>query len=148
MDVGARREVVATARGKPSMLQLQAQPAYSLTIHKVQSLTIKHTVRGCLEGVFAHGQIYVLISRVTDPKNFVAVGLPPEDLLDAVAEAWAAAGIDVNAQLEKAVQITDEWTYERPAAGADLCQRVRDRLKPKHTDERRVPLRLKSTEQT
>ena len=40
-----------------------------------------------MEGVFAHGKIYVLISRVTDPQNFYAVGLPPADLLDAVAEA-------------------------------------------------------------
>ena len=28
-------------------------PAYSLTIHKTQSLSIKHLVAGCLEGVFA-----------------------------------------------------------------------------------------------
>ena len=68
------------------MLQFTLQPAYGLSIHKVQSLTIVHKVLGCLEGVFAHGQIYVLISRVTDPQNFHAVGLPA-DLLDAVAEA-------------------------------------------------------------
>ena len=31
------------------MLQLQLQPAYCLTNHKVQALTIRHTVDGCLE---------------------------------------------------------------------------------------------------
>jgi len=87
LDIEPRREMVPSAVGKPIMLQFTLQPAYGLSIHKVQSLTIVHKVLGCLEGVFAHGQIYVLISRVTDPKNFHAVGLPPADLLDAVAEA-------------------------------------------------------------
>ena len=48
LGVGPRREVIATARGKPSMLHVQAQPAYALANHEVQSLTIKHTVHGCL----------------------------------------------------------------------------------------------------
>jgi hypothetical protein len=87
LDIEPRRELVPSAVGKPSMLQFTLQPAYGLTIHKVQALTISHKVLGCLEGVFAHGQIYVLISRVTDPENFHAIGLPPADLLDAVAEA-------------------------------------------------------------
>ena len=54
MDIVPRKETVATAKGQPSMLQLPFQPAYALTIHKVQALTMKHTVHGCLEGVFAH----------------------------------------------------------------------------------------------
>ena len=53
IDLQPRRETVATARGKPTMLQLTLQPAYGLTIHKVQSLTIRITVQGCLEG-FLH----------------------------------------------------------------------------------------------
>ena len=78
------------------MLQLQLQPAYCLTNHKVQALTIRHTVDGCLEGVFAHGQVYVQVSRVVDPDRYAAVGLLPEDLLDEVAAAWAAQGWDVD----------------------------------------------------
>ena len=49
-----------------------------------------------VEGVFAHGKIYALMSRVTDPENLRAVGIPPKDLLEAVARAWAAAGPDVD----------------------------------------------------
>ena len=61
------------------MLQLAFQPAYCSTIHKVQALTIRYHVYGCLEGVFALGQVYVLWSRVTNPKLFQAVGIPPAD---------------------------------------------------------------------
>ena len=77
LDIEPRKEVVGTSRGKPSMSQLTVQPAYCLTIHKVQALTIRHVVDGCLEGMFALGQMYVLWSRVTDPALFHAVGLPP-----------------------------------------------------------------------
>ena len=124
------------------MLQLTTQPAYCLTIHKVQAFTIRHDVNGCLEGMFALGQLYVLWSRVTDPKLFHAVGLPPADLLDEVAEAWAEAGLDVNACFAKAVSVTNEWQYDASVGGSDPCHNVRARLKPVHQEERRVKLRL------
>ena len=53
VDVEPRKEVVASARGKPSMLQLAFQIAYCSTIQKAQALTIRHNVHGCLESVFA-----------------------------------------------------------------------------------------------
>jgi hypothetical protein len=56
MDVGARQENLAV-RGEPILLQLCVVPAYALTIHKVQALSILHLVLGCLEGVFALGQV-------------------------------------------------------------------------------------------
>ena len=40
-DIEPRKEVVGAAKGKPSMLQLTVQPAYCLTIRKVQALTKK-----------------------------------------------------------------------------------------------------------
>ena len=46
-------------------------------VNQVQALTIKTKVHGCLEGVFALGQVYVLISRVTDPTHLELVGIPP-----------------------------------------------------------------------
>ena len=84
------------------MLQLQLLAAYALTIHKVQALTMAGKVLGCLEGIFAHGQIYVLVSRVTDPRNLCLIGLPSADLLDDIAAAWAAQGLDVDACLATA----------------------------------------------
>ena len=51
-------------RGDPIMLQLSLVPAYALTVHKTQALSIKHLVLGCLEGCFAIGHVYVLVSRV------------------------------------------------------------------------------------
>ena len=35
---------------------------------------MKHVVRGCLESVFAMGQVYVLFSRVTDPRHLELIG--------------------------------------------------------------------------
>ena len=55
MDVGARQETLAV-RGEPVMYQMCLVPAYALTIHKTQALSIKHLVIGCLEGVFAMGR--------------------------------------------------------------------------------------------
>ena len=63
MDLGARQETL-NIRGEPIMLQLCVVPAYALTVHKTQALSIRHLVLGCLEGVFALGQVYVLMSRV------------------------------------------------------------------------------------
>ena len=63
MDLGPRQETL-NIRGEPIMLQLCVVPAYALTVHKTQALSIKHLVLGCLEGVFALGQVYVLMSRV------------------------------------------------------------------------------------
>ncbi len=61
IDVQVRPETLRS-RGEPVILQLPLVPCYALTIHKTQSLSVKHIVRGCLEGVFAFGQVYVLVS--------------------------------------------------------------------------------------
>ena len=62
IDIMPRSEEVPKAKGKPRMTQLQVIAANALTIHKIQALTILHNVFGCLEGVFAAGQVYVLCS--------------------------------------------------------------------------------------
>ena len=49
-----------------------------------------------MEGVFAMGQVYVLVSRVTDPSNFLLVGVPPKDLLEDIATALLARGVNVD----------------------------------------------------
>ena len=52
IDVQVRPETLRSA-GEPVILQVPLVPCYALTIHKTQSLSVKHIVRGCLEGVFA-----------------------------------------------------------------------------------------------
>ena len=58
VTVSARME---SAPHEATMVQLPLGPAYALVLHKVQSLTMLGLVLGCLEGIFAHGQVYVLI---------------------------------------------------------------------------------------
>ena len=137
MDVTARQETLVNVIGQPVVLQLPLVPCYALTVHKVQALSIKHIVRGCLEGVFAQGQVYVLISRVTDPRNFELLGIPPLDLLEDVAEAWRAAGLDVVDCLRRATEVTCEWVYT-PGGGE-----IRDRLCPKFMSEHTVPVKAR-----
>eukprot|EP00973_Karenia_brevis_P047135 6541838-Karenia_brevis.AAC.1 len=84
MEVAPRSETLHIP-GRPVLYEVPVVPSYALTVHKVHSLSMKDIVRGCLESVFAYGQLYVLVSRVADPANFELIGLPPADLLEEVA---------------------------------------------------------------
>jgi hypothetical protein len=136
IDVIVRQESLTSVPGHPVLVQLPIQPAYALTVHKTQALSISHTVRGCLEGVFAQGQIYVLVSRVTDPRNFELLGVPPVDLREAVAEGWRLAGLDIEECFRRALSITDEWELN-----PDARENVRDRVRPRRRQEQTIPLR-------
>ena len=140
MDVGARQENLAV-RGEPIMLQLPLAPAYSLTVHKTQALSIKHLVLGCLEGVFAMGQVYVLVSRCTDPQNFLLVGLPPKDLLEDLAATLIKRGIDVDKYFRGACSVTREWVYdkEKPL--------LKDRIQVKFNNEHTTPVKHRKLEE-
>ena len=97
---------------------------------RTQSATFGLTkVIGCFEGVFALGQVYVLVSRVVDPQNFVLVGVPPKDLLEDLAAALVARGVDVDKHFEDACSVTRGWIYDREAL------RLRDRIKVKFNTE-------------
>ena len=137
IDITARPESLAL-RGEPVLLQLPLMPAYALTSHKVQSLSIKHTVRGCLEGVFAMGQVYVMASRVVKPRDFQLIGIPPKDLIDRVARALQAAGHDVDTCFKRAASVTDEWSY---SLGDEP---VSSRIQPKWSPARKIPIRLRT----
>ena len=141
LDLQPRAETVVNARAQPVLYQLQLQPAYGLVVHKVQSLTIRHAVCGCLEGVFALGQIYVLWSRVTDPKDFLGVGLPPFDLLDDVIAAWERAGLDADACMARAVSVTNEWGY---TPSSDPRSPVASRLWRVREKDKRVHVKAKT----
>ena len=78
------------------------------------------------------------VSRVTDPKNFSLVGIPPRDLIEDLAQALLREGIDVDAFFEKACQVTADWKYDR-------CQaRLVDRIQQNFSNERMVPLRFRT----
>ena len=50
LDVTPRPEQLTSVAFNPLMVQLPLQPCYGLTVHKSQAMSIKHFVRGCLEG--------------------------------------------------------------------------------------------------
>ena len=135
MDITARQETLTNIQGLPVLLQLCVVPCYALTVHKVQALSIKHIVRGCLEGVFAQGQVYVLISRATDPRNVELVGLPPKDLFNQVVAAWRKAGMDAIECLRVACSVTKEFEYT--CEGDDLLEK---RIKARRVAEKMVPV--------
>ena len=103
------------------------------------------------------GQVYVLFSRVTDPRHLELIGrtlfvsklpisrhisttrgLPPADILEDVCRAWERAGIDVVESLRKATTVTNEWVYT-PTADGDMRSRLTQRL----ANGRTVPVVLK-----
>ena len=128
IDVQPRAEGLK-ARGEPVMLQLSLVPAYALTIHKTQALSIKHVVCGCLEGIFAWGQLYVLISRVTDPANLHLIGLPPKDLMEEVAHALKRCGYSEIDTFIRWTDVSREWEYK--VSSKSFVQRyIRERQVP------------------
>ena len=81
------------------------------------------------------GQVYVLISRVTDPKNFLLCGVPPKDLWEDVSQAWIRAGYNVHDCWRRACSVTNEWKYD--AGLGPLKDRVQQRI----SMERKIPLK-------
>ena len=110
IDVESRPEGLR-AKGDPIMVQLNLVPAYALTIHKTQALSIKHVVCGCMEGIFAWGQLYVLISRVTDPANLHLIGLPPKDLVEDIRIALQRNGFSDVDTFIRCTDVSREWQY-------------------------------------
>lgn len=134
-----RAETLQT-RGEPVLYQLTLVPSYALTVHKTQAMSIKHVVLGSLEGIFALGQVYVPVSRVTDPENFHLVGVPPKDLVEAVALALRAAGFDPDQVFDRAVGVSNEWRYnpDRP---------WHERFSPAYIRERQAPPKHKELDE-
>ena len=81
------------------------------------------------------------VSRVTDPSNFILVGVPPKDLLEDVQSAWRRAGLNVDDCYAKAVNVTGEWKYV--AGDAALAERI----VPKWHSEQTIPLWHRNTEE-
>ena len=83
-------------------------------------------------------EVYVLISRVTDPQNLMLTGLPPKDLWEDISQLWLRAGINIDDAWKRACSVTNEWVYE-PGPGP-LRSRIRQRI----MHERSIPLKNRS----
>ena len=77
----------------------------------------------------------MLVSRVTDPSNFALVGLPPFDILDDLAKALRANGLDVDQVFENAVKASGEFIYDPCRSGG-----LRARFAQRYQKERTVPI--------
>lgn len=58
--------------------QLPFRIGYAGTVHRVQGLTMKRIIIDVRSNFWEHGQLYVALSRIQDPKN-VCVLLPNSD---------------------------------------------------------------------
>ena len=90
-----------------------------------------------IQGIFAQGQLYVLVSRVTDPRHFVLIGIPPRDLVADVARAVYAAGLDVDEFYDRACTVTNDWMFVSEAKN-NLADRIQQRVFK--ADEKSTPL--------
>ena len=82
------------------------------------------------------GQVYVLISRVTDPRNFLCCGVPPKDLWEDVSQAWIRAGYNVHDCWKRACAVTNEWKYIEGGSGP-----LKTRVQQRSCTERMIPLK-------
>ena len=89
------------------------------------------------QGIFAQGQLYVLVSRVADPQHFVLIGVPPRDLAADVARAVYAKGLGVDEFYRRACSVTNGWQYTHTATNA-FVDRIQQRKFKQ--DDKAVPL--------
>ena len=71
-----------------------------------------------------------------------STGVPPKDLLEAIAQAYIANGYNVDDCLKRACSVTSEWKYDGQTA------RLKDRIQPKFTNERSIPLKKRTLDET
>ena len=76
----------------------------------------------------------MLMSRVTDPRNFAFVGVPPADLIDDVVLAWSQAGLDAVACMRMCASVTTDFVYDEKEEL--VCKRFR----PKTMGEKMLPV--------
>ena len=58
--------------------QLPLSPAFAMTINKAQGQTLQQVGLFMCTDVFAHGQLYVALSRIPDPNKLNICVLPPD----------------------------------------------------------------------
>ena len=83
----------------------------------------------------------MLISRCTDPANFELLGVPPKDLICAIAVALRRAGFDYDDVFQRCVSVSNEWNYNV------VGDNVADRFSQRYLRQRSVPMRHKSLDE-
>jgi hypothetical protein len=79
----SRININTNAAGKTIPIQIRrrqfpVRPAFAMTINKSQRQTFQEIVVYMLAPVFAHGQLYVALSRVADPRKItISITQPP-----------------------------------------------------------------------
>ena len=81
----------------------------------------------------------MLVSRVTDPAVFCLVGLPPWDILEDLAAALRAKGLDVDQVFERSVKCSNEFIYDPCRSGG-----LKDRFTQKFNSQRTIPISWRS----
>jgi ATP-dependent DNA helicase PIF1 len=67
-------------RPKAKFKQIPLLPAYALTIHKSQGLTLDAAVVDC-KNIFACGQLYVALSRVRKLENLKVINFHKDQII-------------------------------------------------------------------
>ena len=78
--IPARTDVSSMHGSEAHWTQVQATPAYALTCHKAQSLTLRLAYVG-LMNTFTFGTLYTIFTRTKFENNICCVGVPPKDML-------------------------------------------------------------------
>ena len=98
--LGKEHEPQMVVDGVGDVMTLPASLGYALTVHKGQGLTLAR-VYAILEGLFAHGQVYVQTLRTRSAEQFFCVGVPPVDLLPEVLKRVKDEGRRATAAWER-----------------------------------------------
>jgi ATP-dependent exoDNAse (exonuclease V) alpha subunit len=67
-------------RPKAKFKQIPLLPAYALTIHKSQGMTLDTAIVDC-KNIFACGQLYVALSRVRSLKNLKVINFDKKQII-------------------------------------------------------------------
>ena len=82
----------------------------------------------------------MLISRVTDPRDFNLIGVVPKDLEIEVGQALRRAGFDFDEIFLRSDSISQEWQY-------DTGRERGARFRPRYQKERTIPQKHRSLEE-
>ncbi len=116
-----------------SYIQLPLKPAYAITIHKSQGMSVDSVLIKLGNGCFAHGQLYTALSRCRSIKNLrIDRNIYAEDII------INPAVVDFYRSIEKPKQEAEVIKMDIPAEYQDAVQALLQKLmkeKESHANE-------------